>query len=332
MEVDSYSVPEVIEALRSVGIPEEVIEYVVPIAGYESRVDGVPFVRDALDKVSPSWGIFQANIDSMAPGIYKAMKELGVSIPEVSKEQDKVLVSNVAQPGQETLLNFTDNQKAFVADWFAKRASLNDNALVFKYILEQKKKDLKTNDDKKAMDVMYVLTTQKFADLENDDAQALKKDLENQYVEYVNTPDDIGIPEPEDGFEPGTKVGELTDEVQEDTEIDMTARSEGITNQFGTPPQDTREPNPPKEKRKSLVDKGNEAFSNLPVGPITQKIRDANEKYGRKDSFLKYFDTVTSFRKKDPSTFKERSVAKPTEINFMGTPVTTQEIIDLLEP
>jgi hypothetical protein len=52
----------------------------------------------------------------------------------------------------------------------------------------------------------------------------------------------------------------------------------------------------------------------------------------KKDNFLKYFDTVTSFRKKDPSTFKERSVAKPTEINFMGTPVTTQEIIDLLEP
>ena len=52
----------------------------------------------------------------------------------------------------------------------------------------------------------------------------------------------------------------------------------------------------------------------------------------KKDNFLKYFDTVTSFRKKDPLTFKERSVAKPTEINFMGTPVTTQEIIDLLEP
>ena len=247
MEVDSYSVPEVIEALRSVGIPEEVIEYVVPIAGYESRVDGVPFVRDALDKVSPSWGIFQANIDSMAPGIYKAMKELGVSIPEVSKEQDKVLVSNVAQPGQETLLNFTDNQKAFVADWFAKRASLNDNALVFKYILEQKKKDLKTNDDKKAMDVMYVLTTKKFMDLENEDAQALKVNLENQVVEYQNTPDDRGIQEPEDGFEPGpvpsTTVPETSD-IDTTTrsmgkpprEVDTESRSEGITNQFGIPP------------------------------------------------------------------------------------------------
>jgi len=330
MEQDSYSVPEVIEALRSVGVQEEVIEYIVPIAGYESRVGGVPFVRDALDKISPSWGIFQANIDSMAPGIYQAMKELGVELPGVTDKQDKILSTNKAKLSSEK--NFTEEQKKFVANWFATEADLNANALVFKYTLATKMQDESTDDFKKAIDAAYVLTTQKFADLENDDAQALKKDLENQYSEYLNTPDDIGIPEPEDGFEPGTKVGELTDEVQEDTEIDMTARSEGITNQFGTPPQDTREPNPPKEKRKSLVDKGNEALSNLPVGPITQKIRDANEKYGRKDSFLKYFDTVTSFRKKDPSTFKERSVAKPTEINFMGTPVTTQEIIDLLEP
>jgi len=330
MEQDSYSVPEVIEALRSVGVQEEVIEYIVPIAGYESRVGGVPFVRDALDKISPSWGIFQANIDSMAPGIYQAMKELGVELPGVTPKQDKILSTNKAKLSSEK--NFTEEQKKFVANWFATEADLNANALVFKYTLATKMQDESTDDFKVAIDAAYVLTTQKFADLENDDAQALKKDLENQYVEYVNTPDDIGIPEPEDGFEPGTKVGELTDEVQEDTEIDMTARSEGITNQFGTPPQDTREPNPPKEKRKSLVDKGNEAFSNLPVGPITQKIRDANKKYGRKDSFLKYFDTVTSFKKKDPQTFKERSVAKPTEINFMGTPVTTQEIIDLLEP
>ena len=158
MEETNYTVEEVIEALQSVGIAEEVIEYIVPIAAYESRVNGVPFVRDALDKVSPSWGIFQANIDSMSPGIYKAMKELGVIIPEVSDAQDKILISNVAQPGQESLLNFTDNQKVFVADWFAKKANLKDNALVFKYILEQKKKDLNTNDDEEAMDVMYVLS------------------------------------------------------------------------------------------------------------------------------------------------------------------------------
>ena len=299
MEQDSYSVPEV-------------IEYIVPIAGYESRVGGVPFVRDALDKISPSWGIFQANIDSMAPGIYQAMKELGVELPGVTAKQDKILSTNKAKLSSEK--NFTEEQKKFVANWFATEADLNANALVFKYTLATKMVDESTDDFKVAIDAAYVLTTQKFADLENDDAQALKKDLENQYSEYLNTPDDIGIPEPEEGFEPGTKVGELTDEVQEDTDIDMTTRS-STTNQFGTPPQD--------------IDTTNRSSTTNQFGIPPQ---DKMSPDFKKDSFLKYFDTVTSFKKKDPQTFKERSVAKPTEINFMGTPVTTQEIIDLLEP
>ena len=85
MEPDSYPTQAVIEALQNVGVSAEVIEYVVPLAGYESRVKGVPFTRNALDDFSPSWGVFQANLDSMAPGIYKAMKELGEIVPNVSK-------------------------------------------------------------------------------------------------------------------------------------------------------------------------------------------------------------------------------------------------------
>ena len=180
MEPDSYSTIEVIEALQSVGVAEEVIEYLVPIAAYESRVDGVPFTRDALDKESPSWGIFQANLDSMAPGIYKAMKELGVEVPGVTEEQDNVLVTNNAQPGQETLLYFTNEQKEFVANWFKTDANLKDNALVFKYMLEQKLKDKNTDDFKVAMKELYVLTIDKFNDPNNTDAQELKKMIENE--------------------------------------------------------------------------------------------------------------------------------------------------------
>ena len=180
MEPDSYSTIEVIEALQSVGVAEEVIEYLVPIAAYESRVDGVPFTRDALDKESPSWGIFQANLDSMAPGIYKAMKELGVEVPGVTEEQDNVLVTNNAQPGQETLLDFTNEQKEFVANWFKTDANLKDNALVFKYMLEQKLKDKNTDDFKVAMKELYVLTIDKFNDPNNTDAQELKKMIENE--------------------------------------------------------------------------------------------------------------------------------------------------------
>ncbi len=85
-----------------------------------------------------------------------------------------------------------------------------------------------------------------------------------------------------------------TTTIPEDTEIDTTSRSAGITNQFGKPPRERdfeqsdfykllnpmfdspTEPDRPLRSDMSLVDKGNEAFSNIPVGPITQKIRDGN--------------------------------------------------------
>ena len=53
----------------------------------------------------------------------------------------------------------------------------------------------------------------------------------------------------------------------------------------------------------------------------------------RSSQFLKYFDRVTSFKKPDPSTFKQPAIAEEDEIKFpFGTPVTTQEVLDLLEP
>jgi len=180
MEPDSYTTIEVIEALQSVGVAEEVIEYVVPIAAYESRVDGIPFTRDAEDKYSPSFGIFQANVNSMAPGIYKAMKELGVVIPGISEDQDRVLSKNTAQPGEENLLNFTKEQKDFVSNWFKSQANLQDNALVFKYMYEQKAKDKKTDDYEIVVDDLYPLTVSKFADESNVDAQELKLEIEKQ--------------------------------------------------------------------------------------------------------------------------------------------------------
>ncbi len=98
-----------------------------------------------------------------------------------------------------------------------------------------------------------------------------------------------------------TTMPEDTDEEQPDEEIDTTTRSQGITNMFGTPPQD-------------------------------MKINKLNPKY-RSGQFLKYFDRVTSFKKPDPSTFKQPAIAEEDEIKFpFGTPVTTQEVLDLLEP
>jgi len=62
------------------------------------------------------------------------------------------------------------------------------------------------------------------------------------------------------------------------------------------------------------------------------RINRLNPKY-RSSQFLKYFDRVTSFKKPDPSTFKQPAIAEEDEIKFpFGTPVTTQEVLDLLEP
>lgn len=91
-----------------------------------------------------------------------------------------------------------------------------------------------------------------------------------------------------------TTVPEETQEEEDDGgEIDTTSRSAGITNIFGTPPQDY--------------------------------------KPTKKETFLKYFDTVTSFKKADPSAFKARKVDE--QIQFpSGRPVNIEEVLDLLEP
>jgi hypothetical protein len=132
-----------------------------------------------------------------------------------------------------------------------------------------------------------------------------------QYLDYVtqfSNEIDRGL----DPVDPTTTVPDTTTTTMPETttttepeqpneEIDTTTRSQGITNMFGTPPQD-------------------------------MKINKLNPKY-RSSQFLKYFDRVTSFKKPDPSTFKQPAIAEEDEIKFpFGTPVTTQEVLDLLEP
>ena len=132
-----------------------------------------------------------------------------------------------------------------------------------------------------------------------------------QYIDYAKQFDnDLLRGSQFDGDEPITptdtttttmpETTTTTEPEQPDEEIDTTTRSQGITNMFGTPPQD-------------------------------MKINKLNPKY-RSSQFLKYFDRVTSFKKPDPSTFKQPAIAEEDEIKFpFGTPVTTQEVLDLLE-
>lgn len=187
MDEQAFSTEEVIAALENVGISQEVIEYVVPILGYESRVNGVPFVNTAVDTESPSYGIGQANVDSMSPAIYMAFKELGIELPGITPEQEKQLLSNIVpdknnngqiDPGED-LRPFTPEQREFVINWFLNNATLNDHAMIFKHMLHQK--EIEGSDSwKDSLDELYYLTTKKFNDPTNEDAQALKSQIEEE--------------------------------------------------------------------------------------------------------------------------------------------------------
>jgi len=208
MDEQAFSTEEVIAALENVGISQEVIEYVVPILGYESRVNGVPFVNTAVDTESPSYGIGQANVDSMSPAIYMAFKELGIELPGITPEQEKQLLSNIVpdknnngqiDPGED-LRPFTPEQREFVINWFLNNATLNDHAMIFKHMLHQKEIEGLENDFE-AIDELYINTVKKYEDPNNADAQALKTELEQSVNGYYQEPD-RGIPEPEEGFTP----------------------------------------------------------------------------------------------------------------------------------
>ena len=149
-----------------------------------------------------------------------------------------------------------------------------------------------------------------------------------QYLDYVtqfsNEPD-RGIPVPEDSYDPTAGMDTTTTTMPEDTDEEPRKRVRPV-------PEDTDE-----EPQK--VDTSADFRSQVPEeagtyeGALYQtRINRLNPKY-RSNQFLKYFDRVTSFKKPDPSTFKLPTIAEEDKIIFpFGTPVTTQEVLDLLEP
>ena len=194
---DNYSVEQVIEALTSVGIPQQVIELVVPIAGYESRVDGGPFVNEAADKLSPSYGVFQINVDSEPAFYYQLMKASGINVEELfTKEQIKQLETNVVGEGEKDLRDFDDTAKTKAKTFLAK-SGLKTQAELFKLVYNNKSKELGTDDPIKILSNMYVMTVDKFNDADNEDAQALKTKIEGDvstfYERKQKTEDDMSL-------------------------------------------------------------------------------------------------------------------------------------------
>ena len=319
MEQESYSSYEVIVALQNAGISQEIVEYVVPILGYESRVDGTLFVNTAEDELSPSYGLAQANVSSMSPAIYMAFKELGVELPGLTDEQEEQLLTN--KYIDEDLRPFTEEQTSFVINWFQNTAKLNDHAVVLKYMIQQKMME-GAETEVEAINELYPLTVSKFNDTSNQDAQAVKSKISGEVSSFYNEPG-RGIPVPEEGFDPSP--------IQEDTTETTTTtikKGEDLPGKAPTmPSQETQR-----------VDTSSDYMSQVPKQAGTYeetqymtRMRRLNPNF-RKDQFLKNFDNVTRFKKKDPTQFRTRPVVEEDEIKFpFGTPVTSQEVLDLLE-
>ena len=319
MEQESYSSYEVIVALQNAGISQEIVEYVVPILGYESRVDGTLFVNTAEDELSPSYGLAQANVSSMSPAIYMAFKELGVELPGLTDEQEEQLLTN--KYIDDDLRPFTEEQTSFVINWFQNTAKLDDHAVVLKYMIQQKMME-GAETEVEAINELYPLTVSKFNDTSNQDAQAVKSKISGEVSSFYNEPD-RGIPVPEEGFDPSP--------IQEDTTETTTTtikKGEDLPGKAPTmPSQETQR-----------VDTSSDYMSQVPKQAGTYeetqymtRMRRLNPNF-RKDQFLKNFDNVTRFKKKDPTQFRTRPVVEEDEIKFpFGTPVTSQEVLDLLE-
>lgn len=101
-----------------------------------------------------------------------------------------------------------------------------------------------------------------------------------------------------------------------------------------TMPEDTTPP-PVKSEESAKYEYQSQVPKKAPTFEEAQymtRMRRLNPNF-RKENFLKYFDRVTSFTKPDETKFTKPSVGKAEDIVFpYGTPVTTQEVLDLLEP
>ena len=255
----------------------------------------------------------------MSPAIYMAFKELGVELPGLTDEQEEQLLTN--KYIDEDLRPFTEEQTSFVINWFQNTAKLNDHAVVLKYMIQQKMME-GAETEVEAINELYPLTVSKFNDTSNQDAQAVKSKISGEVSSFYNEPD-RGIPVPEEGFDPSP--------IQEDTTETTTTtikKGEDLPGKAPTmPSQETQR-----------VDTSSDYMSQVPKQAGTYeetqymtRMRRLNPNF-RKDQFLKNFDNVTRFKKKDPTQFRTRPVVEEDEIKFpFGTPVTSQEVLDLLE-
>lgn len=189
---------EVIEALQAEGLSEETIKYIVPILAYESRVGNTPYVLDAKDELSESYGLGQVNIETMESAIWMALNESDIEIPGATEQQIRQWNTAMYQEGEEDVRNFTEEQRKFVIDYLLNKADLQFNAKVVKHMIHQKQLENKGMSEMDAILDLYVLTPRKF-DINNtnfedftekdaEEAQRFKEQIDTEVESFYTTP------------------------------------------------------------------------------------------------------------------------------------------------
>lgn len=236
---------EVIEALQQEGLADDVIKMLVPILAYESRVDGVPYVLTAIDSESPSYGLGQANITSMESAYWMAFNELNIDLPGQTQQQADQWRRAGYDVNEEDVRDFTPEQKEFVINYM-KTADLEFNAKLIKHMLHQKEleQDLNPMD---AVKDLYKLTIAKFNQPDrHPESAAFKNTIDAKVEEYYNMPPTTTtvsetttttVPETTTTTMPTTTTT-MPETTAPQVDVGFDERSPGITNQFGTPPQD----------------------------------------------------------------------------------------------
>jgi len=286
---------EVIEALKQEGFVDDEIKVLVPILAYESRVDGVPYVLTAIDTESPSYGLGQANVDTMEAAYWMAFNEYNIDLPGQTQQQADQWRRAGYDVSEEDVRDFTPEQRKFVIDYM-QTADLEFHAKLIKHMFHQKELESDMNFEQALQD-LYKLTIAKFNQPDkHPESVAFKSTIDAEVEEYYSMPPTTTttLPPEDDNTATlydrnGKPVTGIDPDIVEDmllsglffetppnttpptVDVGMNERSPGITNQFGTPPQNETSTNT--GGRKSVADKFNENF-NRDVGPITQKFRD----------------------------------------------------------
>jgi len=193
MEAETYSLEEVIAALNSVGyVDENVINYIVPIISYESRVNGIPFTQDAKDPTSDSWGIYQTNINTEMSAIYKVLVDEGIELPGLTNEQKKQLETNIVpdknnngeiDPGEDKR-KFTNAQKKVVRE-FLKNADLETQTKIFVNMYDIKSSEVNSDEPEDVMEELYFNTTRKFYTDKQPEALEFKAKMDREVKLYT---------------------------------------------------------------------------------------------------------------------------------------------------